>query len=135
MIIKTREAINRGNNLLIVGFLAVTASGLVASLFLEDEWIDRAEDLVFIVLAIAAVFWYRRGSNRFQRSLMPYGLLAVAFLAKIAGLLIEFGDLAAMGDDLLLLPPLFVMMIVAGDVLYHTRRAESLPDVDLTRSR
>ena len=135
MEIKTREAINRGNNLWIVGFLAIIATGLVALLFVEDEWVDRAEDLVFIVLAIAAVFWYRRGNNRFQFSFIPCGLLMVAFLVKIAALVVEFGDLAAMGDDLLLLPPLFVMMIVAGTVLYRTRRAESLPDVDLARSR
>ena len=135
MEIKTREAINRGNNLWIVGFLAIIATGLVALLFVEDEWVDRAEDLVFIVLAIAAVFWYHRGSNRFQFSLVPCGLLMVASLVKIAALVVEIGDLAAMGDDLLLLPPLFVMMIVAGTVLYRTRRAESLPDVDLARSR
>ena len=134
MEIKTREALNRGNNLLIVGFLAVIATGLVALLFVEDEWVDRAEDLVFLVIAIAAVSWYRSGSNRYRFSLMPYGLLTVAFLAKVAALLIEFGDLPAMGDDLLLLPPLFVMMIIAGSMLYRTRRVESLSDVDLRRS-
>lgn len=40
----TERAIHRAHHLLVVGFLAAVASGLLAILVLEDEWIDRAED-------------------------------------------------------------------------------------------
>ena len=135
MTISTREAINRGHNLLMVGFLAANAVGLIGMLFLEDEWIDRAEDMTVIGLAIAAVIWYRTKSHRFQYSFAPYGLLVAALAAKFAALAIEAGDLRALGDELLLVPPLIVMVIVSGYLLYRTRQTESLPDAGLAASQ
>lgn len=74
------------------------------------------------MLAIASVIWYRWKDNRFRLSLVPYGLLTAVFISKIAGLLIEFDDLRAVGDDILLLPPILVMMVIAGYALYSTRK-------------
>ena len=135
MTISTREAINRGHNLLMVGFLAANAVGLIGMLFVEDEWIDRAEDMTVILLAIAAVVWYRTKSHRFQYSFVPYGLLVAALATKITALFIEFDDLKALGDELLLVPPLIVMVIVAGYLLYRTRQTEALPDAGLVASQ
>ncbi len=128
MAISTREAINRGNNLLMVGYLAANAVGLIGMLFVEDEWIDRAEDMTVIALAVIAVLWYRIKSHRFQYSLAPYGLLVAALAAKFAALVIEAGDLRALGDELVVMPSLIVMLITAGYVLYRTRSSEALPD-------
>ncbi len=128
MAISIREAINRGNNLLMVGYLAANAVGLIGVLFVEDEWIDRAEDMTVIGLAIAAVVWYRYKSHRFQYSLAPYGLLVAALAAKFAALVIEAGDLRALSDELVVMPPLIVMVITAGYVLYRTWSSEPLPD-------
>ena len=135
MTISTREAINRGNNLLMVGFLAANAVGLIGMLFAEDEWIDRAEDMTVILLALAAVVWYRTKSHRFQYSFVPYGLLVAALAAKITALFIEFDDLKALGDELLLVPPLIVMVIVAGYLLYRARQTAALPDAGLVASQ
>ncbi len=48
---KIQEAINRGNNLLVVGLLSFTALGIFAEIFREDEWLDKADDIFVALVA------------------------------------------------------------------------------------
>ncbi len=123
---QVKEAMNRGNNLLVVGVLVFLACGVFAEIFVENELLDKADDIFAVLIAIVAVVWYLRGKNRFQYSWVPWGLLAVTFVAKILAFLNERDDPAAVGDEFGVIIPLAVMVIVTGVIIYRAHKA-SLP--------
>ncbi len=119
---RVREALNRGNNLFIVGLLVFLACGVFLEIFVENELLDKADDIFAVLIAIAAVVWYLSGKNRFQYSWVPWGLLAVTFVAKVLAFLNERDDPTAVGDEFGVIIPLAVMVIVSGIILYRARR-------------
>lgn len=48
------QALNRGNNLLIIGFSAANATGLLFLLTQENELVDQFDDVIIILIAVAA---------------------------------------------------------------------------------
>jgi hypothetical protein len=131
-----KEAINRGNNLLIVGVLSFTALGVFTEIFHENEWLDRADDMFVVLVAIVALVWYLRRNNRYQYSWFPYGLLAATFVVKVLAFINEFDDPIASGDEFGVLIPLFIMVIISAVILIRTRnegvlaRSGSIPEFD-----
>ena len=119
---QVKEATNRGNNLFVVGLLVFLACGVFAEIFVENELLDKADDIFAVLIAIAAVVWYLRGKNRFQYSWAPWSLLAVTFVAKVLAFINEHDDPAAVGDEFGVVIPLAVMVIVSGVILYRTHR-------------
>jgi len=111
MAITLSNAINRGANILPVGFLAALGLGILSVLFDETEWIDRAGDIVLFLVAIAAIAWYFHGINRFRRSLVPIVLVTIALVTRIVELGVEFGDPAAVGDEFGVIPTLVLILI------------------------
>ncbi len=124
---EVRGAMNRGNNLLVVGLLVFLAFGVFSEILIENELLDKADDIFAVLMAIAGVIWYLRGKNRFQYSWVPWGLLAVTFVAKVLAFLNEFGDPAAVGDEFGVVIPLAAMVIVSGIIVYRSRKA-ALPE-------
>jgi hypothetical protein len=116
-----KDAMNRGNNLLMTGFLAVLGFGLIPEIIRETEWIDRGDDIVLAILAIAVSAWYLSGNNRFRRSLVPFCLVVVALITKFVALAIEISDPDALGNELGTIPVLLLFVILSGYVLYSTR--------------
>ncbi len=128
MQIKQREALNRGNNLLIVGLLAFLASGIFLEIFVENELLDKADDIFVTLCALVAVAWYLRGRNRYQRSWLPYVILALTFVAKVLAFINERDDPAAVGDEFGVIIPIAVMLVVSAVILYRTRDQAALVD-------
>ncbi len=116
-----QEAINRGNNLLMSGSLAVLGFGLIPEILRETEWIDRGDDIILALLSITVSGWYLSGKNRFQRSFVPFGLLIVALVTKITGLSLEIGDPDAAGDEFGVIPVLLLLLFLSGYILYSSR--------------
>jgi hypothetical protein len=119
-----KEAINRGNNLLMVFFLALVGVAVFTGLFGEPDVADKLDDALYGVLAVVGVVWYLVGNNRYRYSWMPFGLLAVAFLGKVAGQVIENADPNAAGDELPVLIIKGLTLIVGGFLLVRARRFE-----------
>lgn len=67
------QALNRGNNLLVSGFLVSLATGLIGLLVSETEWIDCQDDGLVIFLAVVAAGWYLGKDHRYTWSLVPFG--------------------------------------------------------------
>jgi cell division protein FtsW (lipid II flippase) len=111
MAITLANAINRGANILPVGFLAALGLGLLSVAFQETEWVDRAGDIVLFLVAIAAIAWYFIGLNRYRRSLFPIVLVMIALATKIVELGVEFGDPAAVGDEFGVIPVMVLILI------------------------
>lgn len=94
-----QEAINRGNNLASTVVVAAAGIAFAPELFLEDEWRYKLDDSLLFILALVAVSWYRRGRNRFERTVMPV-LFALAGVAiKLGAILLEMKDKEDVGDD------------------------------------
>jgi hypothetical protein len=125
---------NRGNNLLVSGFLVALAIGVTGVMVSESEWIDRLDDVFIIILALIAAIWHLRADYRYTWSLVPLGLLIFAFTGKLIGFALEIGDPASAGDELGILPTIGAMLIIGCFVVgksYPGRTAEKSPrDVD-----
>ena len=122
MTLNTKEAINRGNNLLGIAYIAVTSVGLIDLVFSENEWLDRADDIAIILIALIGVVWYISGRNRYKRSFVPLAIVGVSFLVKVVALIIEFDDPAAAGDDYGVVIAFLLITIVEAVILYRTRK-------------
>jgi hypothetical protein len=103
---KVKEAINRGNNLFMVGLLAFAAIGVFPEIIRENELLDKADDAFITLCAVAARAWYFTGKHRYQRSWLPFGLLAATWVVKVLAFANEFDDPAAVGDEFGLVIPL-----------------------------
>jgi hypothetical protein len=123
-----REAMNRGNNLMMVAFLAILAVGVIAELFVESELLDKADDAFVLVLGAIAVIWYLRGSHRYLYSWTLFILLALAFVGKVGAFINEFNDPAAVGDEFGIVPVLAAMLIISGVILVRSRRSYNALD-------
>jgi len=60
---------------------------------------DKVDDTLLLVLAIIAVVWYKKGTNRFQRTVMPVVFTFLGLLTKIGAVVVEFHDKESVGDD------------------------------------
>jgi hypothetical protein len=124
---------NRGNNLMVVAFLAVLAVGVVAELFAENELLDKADDAAVLLIGIIGVVWYLRGRNRYSYSWTPFVLLALGFVAKVLAFANEFNDPAAAGDEFGILPVIAAMLIISGVILVRARRSYPALDEGVSR--
>jgi len=123
--ITVREATNRGNNMLMVGYLAITASAIVERLIGEDDMVDRIDEAVIILLAIAGLVWYFSRRNRYQHSFAPLALFIAAFVVQVGGLMAEISDPAAAGDDYGLVIA-FAVGLVVSIVIYARARERAV---------
>lgn len=118
----TQEALNRGNNLMVVAFINVLAVGWISEVFREDDWADKTDEILMIIFAVIALVWYLRKENRYHVSWIPFILLILTCAAKAGAIMIELNDQAAVGDDFGAIVPLFVMIIVTAIILIRTRK-------------
>lgn len=123
--ITVREATNRGNNMLMVGYLAITASAIIERLIGEDDMVDRIDEAVIILLAIAGLVWYFSQRNRYQHSFAPLALFIATFVVQTGGLMAEIGDPAAAGDDYGLVIA-YAIGLVVSIVIYARSRERAV---------
>ena len=103
----------RGNNLAIITFICLIALGLVGELFIETEFIDKLDDMVIILIAVFAIIWFLSKANSYKVSYTPMVLAILVFLTKVAAFIIEFSDKDARGDEMGLLLPLAVLVVLS----------------------
>jgi peptidoglycan/LPS O-acetylase OafA/YrhL len=116
------EATNRGNNLLATGLLAVLAAGVVPVAFIENEWIDRVDDIVIGVIAVVAIAWYVWGRNRLRWSIMPAALVGLGLIMKaVTVFATEATDVNARGDDIGVMVGFAVALALVGWQVWRAR--------------
>ena len=95
------EANNRGWNFAVTAFLAALAIGMLTAIPTEDEFTHKLDEIVIPIVVAAFVAWYFMGRNKFSRSLVPLGAVAVVLVLKaIALFVLEFNDKEDRGDDM-----------------------------------
>ncbi len=113
-----KEAMNRGNNLVIIVFLGILAFGVISELFVENELLDKADDAFVLILGIIGIAWYLRGRNRYRYSWTPFTLVALSLVAKVRAFINEFNDPTAAGDEYGIVP---VLAAPAGRTRFSTK--------------
>ena len=117
-----REAVNRGNNQLMIGLLALTFLPLIPVALGEDNLVDRLDDGFIVLLAIAGIIWYFVGRNRYHRSFAPLALVIFSFIAQTGGVFLEIGDPLGEGIDDLVLIAAFTMGLILSIIVYSRTR-------------
>jgi peptidoglycan/LPS O-acetylase OafA/YrhL len=116
------EAINRGNNQLMVSLMAVTFPPLIFAALGEDNLVDRLDDGLIVLMAIIGIVWYFVGRNRYHHSFTPLALVLVSFIAQAAGLFLESGDPLGEGIDDIVLIFAFTMGVILSIIIYSRSR-------------
>lgn len=96
---KPSELVNRATNLIGTTVTAIAGFAFASEIFLEKDFGDKGDDIALLLLAIVAVVWYKRGVNRFQRTVMPVAFTVLGLLIKVAAIVVEFNDKESVGDD------------------------------------
>ncbi len=121
-----KESINHGFNLMMTAvlFFGGIAFGTLSFSPVENDWLDRLDDIGLPIIGIACVVWFLSGSNRYRRSIVPLVLAGLALVVQLAAIPLERDDLAAFGDNiggLVLLVPFFVFSLI-----YYISRGRAL---------
>jgi hypothetical protein len=75
-----------------VGLMSLTFLPLIPPALGEGNLVDRNDDALIILLAIAGIVWYLSRRNRYHHSFAPLALVIVSFIAQTGGMLLEIGD-------------------------------------------
>lgn len=97
---KLTEALNRGFNLLATSLISLTGIAFLAEIFLENDWADKTDDIILVILAVIGIVWYLTKGHRYLRSAVPVILVILGLLDKIMALVLEHSDKDALGDDI-----------------------------------
>lgn len=109
------EANNRGWNFAVAAFLGALAIGMLTAIPTEDEFAHKLDEIVIPIVVAAFVAWYFMGRNKFSRSLVPLGAVAVVLVLKaIALFVLEFNDVADRGDDIGICVVLVAFIVIAA---------------------
>jgi drug/metabolite transporter superfamily protein YnfA len=93
------QALNRGYNLMLTAFVLLTGLAFASGGLRENDVTDKLDDLGLLALGIILLVWYLMRENRLQRSLVPVVVVVLALFVQIFGLLNEFNDKEAVGND------------------------------------
>ncbi|MBU6320926.1 MAG: hypothetical protein KGI78_02135 [Patescibacteria group bacterium] len=119
------ESVHCGVNLLGVAIVGLSGFAFLPEVFFENDVPDKIDDGVLFLLSLAGIWWYRRGRNRFARSIAPVALVALALATKIGALLVEFDDPSSAGDDF---GALILFVLALGLVWRQYRQAPRLAE-------
>ena len=109
------EANNRGWNFAVAAFLGALAIGMLTAIPTEDEFAHKLDEIVIPIVVAAFVAWYFMGRNKFSRSLVPLGAVAVVLVLKaIALFVLEFNDKEDRGDDIGICVVLVAFIVIAA---------------------
>lgn len=109
------EANNRGWNFAVAAFLGALAFGMLTAIPTEDEFTHKLDEIVIPLVVVAFLVWYFMGRNRFSRSLIPLGTVAVVLVLKaIALFVLEFSDKEDRGDDIGITIVLIAFLVITA---------------------
>ena len=91
---------NRGDNLLATAILGLGGLVFGGVVFQEQDWTDKVDDAVFLVIALAISAWYLLPGTCFRRSLIPLLISGLAMVVQVAGFVLERDDPKAFGDNI-----------------------------------
>lgn len=97
-------------NFFVAGLLSILGLSLSSEIIMEDDPMDKVDDVLLLLLGLFSIYWYKKNANKF--SAMPVILTLVALVIKIFAIVVEHGDAEAVGDDIGLVVTLVIASIV-----------------------
>ncbi len=119
--VTVHKEVNKGVNFFGTATFAILAGSIFHGLSLPDDWPHKIEDIIFGVIAAAAVGRYLWGKNRYMHSLGPLWFLTLGLVTKVIGAWVRMGSPIPVGPDLGIAFSLSVASIVFGWQFYVTR--------------
>ncbi len=98
-------------NFFSTAFISIMGFALAAEIFQEDDFLDKIDDILLLVLGVVAIIWYRKNANK--KTLAPVWFLAIGAVVKFAAMVIEHKDASALGDDIGVFVALVIGLCVA----------------------
>ncbi len=96
---------------IVVLFFTGLAFGSLAFSPVENDWLDRLDDIGLPLIGVMGLVCFLVSSHRQQRSVIPLGLAGLALVIQIIVIPLERDDAAAFGDNiggLIMYLPFFV---------------------------
>jgi hypothetical protein len=121
-----QELINRGNNLFLIGFIAVAGVAGIPLIQVEGGVKGGFDEAGILLVGLAAAAWYWR--SRYSRSLVPLAFLSADMVLKIVALVIEDPD--DRGDDVGTMIT-FILLVVAWSVVYLRTRPAAINSAEV----
>jgi len=118
--VTAREEANKGLNFFGTATFAILASSIFHELSLPDDSPHKIEDIIFGLIAAAAVGRFLWGKTRYVRSLVPLWFLLLGLVTKIIGAWIRTGSPIPIGPDLGISFYVILTGIVFGWQFYTT---------------
>lgn len=98
-------------NFFTASFVGVLGIAMATEIFREDDPADKIDDILMVVLAGAAIYWYKKTGYKLNKSLASIIFIAAAILIKLLAVYIEHADAEAVGDDFGVLAILIVALV------------------------
>jgi hypothetical protein len=114
MVPTVQQLINRGNNLLVMGFLGIIGIDELTAVATEGGVRGAIDETLVGLVGLGAIAWYFR--NRYRRSIIPLFFVVADLLLKIVALIIEDPD--DRGDDIGI-GLMFVLFAATFAVIYY----------------
>jgi peptidoglycan/LPS O-acetylase OafA/YrhL len=105
-------------------FPALALLTTIFELFKENEWVDKADDIIYLGIAFLALLWALFARNKTPR-FFPVIFLVLALATKIIWLFIEGDDMKAVDPDYAVLVFIALSVVVNGGMHFWTDRIKS----------
>src|SRR6202035_5440830 len=95
---------------------------LIGEIIGEDDPSDKIDDVIFFVLGVVAITWYKKMGYKAGKTTGSIILLVLGILTKILAISIEYADKEAVGDDFGIISGLIIALVfVIWQTLSHKK--------------
>ncbi len=98
-------------------FVSILGFSLTSEIFQEDDFVDKIDDILMLLLSIGVIIWYKKKGYKAEKTAMSLLAVGIGLVIKIIAIVIEHADKEAVGDDI----GIMVGLVLAfAFVLWHT---------------
>lgn len=90
-------------------FTSILGFSLAAEIMQEDDFEDKIDDVILLIIGIAAIWWYKTRGYKADNTVGSIVIVGLGLLTKFGALIIEHADKEALGDDI----GIFIALLLA----------------------
>jgi drug/metabolite transporter (DMT)-like permease len=106
-------------NFFTASFIGILGLSLIGEVIMEHDMEDKVDDILMVILGLAAIYWYRRTGHKLNKTIGSVVIVGIAVLIKVYAIYIEHADKEAVGDDFGILAALIIALIF---IIWQTLR-------------
>jgi hypothetical protein len=105
------KEIARRINFFTASFIGVLGLSLVSEIIMEDDRMDKIDDILMVALGLSAIWWYKKSGYKLSKTTGSVIILVIALIIKFFAIYIEHADKEAVGDDFGILSALILAFV------------------------